>query len=125
MRFFIFILLILFPFSTNALAPENRLADAIYEQRAMNLFLEVRCIVCQGQVVENSNTEFAYEMRKFIRDKIADGKSDDEIRDELVEKFGADILTSAAPSKGNIILWILPALFAVFLVAYYRKKLSI
>lgn len=125
MKIIFALIFLILPFSANALAPENRLADAIYEQRAMNLFLEVRCIVCQGQVVENSNTEFAYEMRKFIRDRISEGKSDDEIRDELVEKFGADILTSAAPSKGNIVLWILPALFAAFLVIYYRKKLSV
>ncbi len=107
-----------------ALAPENHLADEIQEQRAMKLFLEVRCLVCQGQVIENSNTEFSLEMRKLIRQKIHDGKSDDEIRDDLVQEFGSDILVYSGFRKNDFLLWLLPLALAILLPLklLFRKK---
>ncbi len=119
---------LLFFFSLNsfALTPENRLADDAQEQRAMKLFLEVRCLVCEGQVIENSNTEFSFEMRKLIREKIAAGKSDEEIKADLVKEFGKDILTYSDFGKSDFLLWLLPLAFAVALPVWMlaRKKTS-
>jgi cytochrome c-type biogenesis protein CcmH/NrfF len=70
-----FIFLLLFLSNSNALSPETRLAKETQEQRAMNLFLQVRCLICGGQVIENSDSEFSFEMRKLIRQKIAAGKA--------------------------------------------------
>lgn len=108
-----------FAFSAFALSPEEKLKDETQEQRAMQLFLEVRCVVCEGQVIENSDTEFSYEMRKNIRQKIASGKSDQEIKNELVQEFGENILTRPS-SKNMIILWGLPILFALALFFIFR-----
>lgn len=105
-----------------ALAPENHLPDEAQEQRAMNLFLQVRCLICDGQVIENSNTEFSFEMRKLIREKIKDGKSDQEIKTDLIHQFGEDILTSAEFSKNNFVLWFLPILFALLLLIKIINK---
>jgi cytochrome c-type biogenesis protein CcmH len=106
-----------------ALAPENHLPDEAQEQRAMNLFLQVRCLICDGQVIENSNTEFSFEMRKLIRVKIQDGESDQEIKEDLVQQFGEDILTSADISSNNFTLWILPAIFALLAAIFLAKFL--
>ncbi len=68
------ILLFLFLFlcgAAQALSPEPKLSNEVDEQRARELFLQVRCLVCAGQVIENSDTEFSFEMRKLIRQKIA------------------------------------------------------
>lgn len=101
-----------------ALSPETRLADEVQERRAMELFLEVRCLVCNGQVIENSDSEFSFQMRKNIRQKIAAGKSDEQIKAELVEEFGEDILTE--PSRVNkILLLALPLGFALLLCCYF------
>jgi len=89
--------LLAFLLSTNialALSPEEKLYDEAQENRAMELFLQVRCLVCNGQVIENSDTKFAYDMRKFIRDEIRNGKSDEEIKKNLINTFGNDILTT-------------------------------
>src|SRR3989338_3835817 len=91
-----FFAVLFFCFSTYALSPEKRLDDEVQEQRAMNLFLQVRCLVCNGQVIENSDTEFAFQMRKIIREKIVTGKSDEEIKEELIRKFGKDILINSS-----------------------------
>ena len=110
-----FPLFLLSPCSTSfALSPENHLSDDAQEQRAMKLFLEVRCLVCEGQVIESSNTDFSFEMRKLIRQKIADGKSDQEIRDELIAEFGEDILVSSSFGGNHTLLWLLPIGFALY-----------
>lgn len=114
------LILFLFSFSALAFSPEARLTDESQENRAMNLFLQVRCLVCGGQVIENSNTEFSFEMRKLIRQKIADQKTDEEIKAELVEEFGADILTEPSAKNGGFLLWFLPVAFAVILVVMWR-----
>ena len=101
---FLLLFCTLLTFSANALSPENRLKNPAQETRAMNLFLEVRCLVCNGQVIENSDSEFSYEMRALIRDKIKSGKSDEEIKTELVKKFGEDILVSSRVWSVSLIL---------------------
>jgi cytochrome c-type biogenesis protein CcmH len=103
----------LFSFSTFAFSPEVRLADEAQETRAMNLFLQVRCLVCGGQVIENSNTEFSFEMRKLIRQKISEGASNEKIKTDLVQKFGGDILTEPSAKNGGFLLWCLPIIFAI------------
>ena len=109
-------------FSASALSPENRLADESQEKRALNLFLEVRCLVCNGQVIENSDSEFSVAMRELIRGKIAEGKDDQEIKDELIKKFGDDILVSNKFSKKYLPLFLLPLLFAIFLPLFLKKR---
>jgi len=123
MKFPIKFLFLLFFISTAAfaLSVEDRLADEAQEQRAMKIFLQVRCLVCEGQAIESSNTEFSFEMRKLIRKKISQGKSNDEIKAELVKEFGEDILLEpSSKSLSGLFLWILPMIFAaVFGAVFY------
>lgn len=103
-----------------ALSVEERLNDEELENRAMNLFLEVRCLVCQGQVIESSDTEFSAQLRKLIRDKIQDEKSDKQIKLELRKEFGEDILLKPDYKK-QFLLWFLPFL-SIFLAGFFLKK---
>lgn len=91
---FVFVIALLTSYEISfALSPELRL-DEKDEKRAQNLFLEVRCVVCGGQVIENSDSAFSQEMRQLIRKKILAKKSNAEIKKELVEEFGEDILVN-------------------------------
>ena len=99
-------------FQTYALSPEARLADENREKMAMKLFLQVRCLVCEGQVIESSDTEFSHAMRKLIREKIAEGKTTEKIESELIKEFGEDILVSTNIGGGRgFLLWLLPVIF--------------
>lgn len=122
------ILLLIFTFFnipySYSLSPEIKLSDISQEQRAMNLFLEVRCLVCNGQVIENSDTEFSFEMRKLIRGKIKAGESDVEIKDYLLSEFGKDILTEVGFNGSGMILWLLPIGFGIVLALFLRRKIS-
>ena len=56
--------------------------------RELNLFKEIRCLVCQGQTINESNSELAEDIKLLIREKILEGQSDNEIKDFLVQKYG-------------------------------------
>jgi cytochrome c-type biogenesis protein CcmH len=104
------------------LNPESRLEDEKLEQRASKLFLEIRCIVCNGQVIENSNSKFAYDLREYVRSKIKEGKNDEEIKAELISKFGEEILITPSNKSKNI-LFLSPLIFAIFLAIYFFDKI--
>ncbi len=112
MRIILIFFLTFFSLNSLAISPELHLDDPSLEQRAMKLFLEVKCLVCQGQAIESSNTEFSRQMRKFIRKKISEQKTDQEIKDELVKEFGDQILLSSHESR---LIWVFPAIFAFVL----------
>ncbi|HKP25562.1 MAG TPA: cytochrome c-type biogenesis protein [Dongiaceae bacterium] len=109
-----------------ALAQEAQLADPALEQRARDLSREIRCVVCQSQSVADSDADIAQELRVMIREQIAAGKSDQEIRDYLVARYG-DFVLFNPPFKGSTyVLWIGP--FAILLLAgfgvamFFRRR---
>ena len=117
-------LIILFSYDALALSTEDKLANPQDEQRAMNLFLQIRCLVCAGQVIENSDTQFAHDVRKFVRKKISEGLSDEEIKAYLIKNFGDEILQTPT-LKSQPLLWLLPLIFLpialIFTLKNYRK----
>ena len=109
--------------SSQALNPEVRLSNPDDENRAMNLFLQVRCLVCNGQVIENSDSKFAFDVRSLIREQISQGKSDDDIKENLVATFGEDILNQ--PKNSSILLLTLISLglsAVIFFKVFARRK---
>ncbi|MCE3254955.1 MAG: putative cytochrome c-type biosis protein [Rickettsiaceae bacterium] len=118
--FFIFMML---PGYCFAIAPEQHLPEA-QEERARALFYQIKCPVCAGQVIESSDTEAAYQLRKLIREKIAAGETDEEIKADLVKEYGEDILTSPGIDGSNISLWIMPLMFVLAGMWFIRKMTS-
>lgn len=114
-------LLLLISENVFALSPEDHLAEPL-EERARNIFLQVKCPVCEGQVIESSDTEAALGLRNLIREKITDGKSDEEIKFYLISKYGADIINAPSFNYSTYFLWLMPVIFFVFggvLIAIY------
>jgi cytochrome c-type biogenesis protein CcmH len=110
-------------YSAQALNPEIRLSNPDDENRAMNLFLQVRCLVCNGQVIENSDSKFAFDVRSLIREQISQGKSDDDIKENLVATFVEDILNQ--PKNSSILLLTLISLglsAVIFFKVFARRK---
>ena len=124
MKIFYKALFLLFLFTQNSLAlsTENRLTDPALEARAMNLFLIVKCMVCNGQVIENSDTKFAHDLRQYIRQKITDGLSDEEIKSNLIEKFGDEILME--PQNSHFMIITLTAIIFTSLIFFWFFKLK-
>lgn len=98
-----------------AFAPEEHLSTP-QEEMARELFLQIKCPVCAGQVIESSDAPVSYELRKLIREKIKEGKNIDQIKTELVEIYGEDILVAKEMNKQNFLIWILPILFLLIAI---------
>ncbi|MDH5436877.1 MAG: cytochrome c-type biogenesis protein CcmH, partial [Gammaproteobacteria bacterium] len=80
------------------------------EQRYRNLIGELRCLVCQNQSLADSDAELAVDMRNEVHKKISAGKSNDEIIDFLVERYG-DFVRYRPPVKATtFLLWFGPFL---------------
>ena len=103
-----------------ALSPEERFANPKQEQQARQIFLQVKCLTCQGQVIENSDSDFAYSLRQFIRKEIANGKNEAEIKTMLIKNFGSHILISSQ-KKVYLVLILVPILL-IFLHCLAKRK---
>jgi cytochrome c-type biogenesis protein CcmH len=90
--------------------PADRLADPGKEARARSLFRDVRCLVCQSQSIDESDAPLARDLRQLIRQQVADGRSDGQIRSFLVSRYGQFVLLTPKASLGNAILWVGPLL---------------
>jgi len=94
-----------------AAAPDRPLADAAQEARAQALFKDIRCVVCQHEAIADSPAGVAGDMRRLVREEIADGASDKQVRDDLVRRFGDYVLFRPPVRMGTWLLWFGP--FAV------------
>ncbi len=79
-----------------------------YENLDNKIFKNLRCLVCQGQTVHDSNSEFALTIKSVVKDKISEGKNEKEIYDFLSEKYGDWILLNPPLKKSSYLLWFLP-----------------
>jgi cytochrome c-type biogenesis protein CcmH len=89
-------------------ASEIAKPDAPTEQRLKELAEELRCLVCQNQTIADSNAPLAYDLRNQIRAQIAQGRSNDEIRAYMVERYGDFVLYRPPFKASTAILWLGP-----------------
>ena len=84
---------------------------SIQNDRAIDLFKETRCLVCQSQTIYDSNSELATDLKLFIQEEIIAGKTDNDIKAQLITNYGEWILMTPSLSKTNYILWFSPFIF--------------
>jgi cytochrome c-type biogenesis protein CcmH len=72
------------------------------------IYKNLRCLVCQGQSIADSNSDFAATLKLVVQDQINEGKNKDEIYTFLISKYGEWIVYQPSFNKGNILLWFLP-----------------
>ena len=95
-----------------AFSPDESLADPALEARARALHEELRCLVCQGQSIANSNAALAQDMRAIVRERLAAGESDADVRGFLTDRYGDYVLLDPPVKPETYALWFGPA--AVF-----------
>lgn len=105
-------------------APTAR--DALVEKRMVAISEELRCLVCQNESLSGSQAELAQDLRREIREQIQEGRSDQEILDFMVARYG-DFVRYRPPVKGTtLLLWFGPFVFLAVgiavLVAYLRRR---
>ena len=100
MKFKIILAIILVNFYSNVFS-----GDIVVENK---IHKNLRCLVCQGQSISDSNSEFAITLKMVVRDLVDQGKSEKEIYNFLSEKYGDWILYKPKLNFGNFLLWFLP-----------------
>ena len=88
----------------------ERLSNPALESRAVALQRQLRCVVCQGQSLDESNAPLAADLRKLIRQRIEDGQSDAQIKNYLVARYGDFILMKPPLATDTVLLWFGPLL---------------
>ena len=101
-----FIIISLFIYNLSHASPNNDLENKIFKN--------LRCLICQGQSVYDSQSDFAESMKIVIREKLGEGMSEDQIYFYLKEKYGAWLLYDPELNKNTFLLWSIP--LALFLL---------
>ena len=94
--------------------PSEYIADPVKEARAKALFEEIRCVVCQNESIAGSDADIAHDVRTLVREQIAAGASDKDVRQYLLGRYGEFILLRPRMSLRNAILWGAP--FAIVII---------
>ena len=113
---FLFILFFIFNTYNAALAKSN-------DQLELKISKNLRCLICQGQSIYDSQSDFAVSMKLLINKKINEGLNEREIYDLLIEKYGEWIVYDTSLNKNTFILWGLPVLLFLIGGAIILKKL--
>lgn len=117
--------------SAAAIDTDKRFDDPELQARYEQLISEVRCLQCQNQSIKDSNVSLAADLRREIARMIEEGKSDDEIADFLVVRYGEFALYRPRTTGKTLVLWIAPFLlvllgvFALARVVKHRTSLPI
>ena len=96
-----------------AIDTERAFDDPMLQQRYENLNRELRCLVCQNQTIADSNAGLAADLRREVRELIAAGKTDAEIREFMIERYGDFVLYRPRMTATTFLLWAAPVLLLV------------
>ena len=100
--------------------------DPVTEQRLITISEEMRCLVCQNESLAGSRSDLANDLRREIRTLIKEGKSDEQIRSFMVDRYGDFVLYRPPVKPITWLLWIGPfvilAIGIAFLFSYLRRR---
>ena len=98
------------------------------QTKLLEIYKNLRCLVCQGQSIADSNSDFAATIKLVVQDQVQEGKTKDEIYSFLISKYGEWIVYQPTLSKNNFLLWILPYVvfflggFLIFFISRKNKQ---
>jgi cytochrome c-type biogenesis protein CcmH len=100
--------------------------DPVVEQRMIHITEELRCLVCQNESLAGSHADLAEDLRREVRGLIREGKSDDEVKEFLVSRYGDFVLYRPPMKATTALLWLGPFVLAIVgliaLILYLRRR---
>ena len=99
--------------ATDQFLETGQLSDPSLEARAVDLGRTLRCVVCANQSIEDSEVEMAQTLRRFVRERLSAGKTEDDIRAELIRSYGQFVSYEPATTGVGWLLWVSPWLVLV------------
>ena len=92
------------------------------EQRVLRITEELRCLVCQNQSIADSHAELAVQLKSQVREQLEQGRSDAEIRDYMVQRYGDFVLYRPPVQSSTWLLWFGPVLFLLIAASVLISK---
>ena len=120
MKKIISFLLVSFCFISNNLSASDQ-----YSDQENKIFKNLRCLICQGQSIYDSQSDFSESMKIVVRKNLQEGMSEKEIYNSLKNKYGEWVLYDPQVNKGTYLLWSLPLILFLLGGAIILRKLSI
>ena len=122
--------LFLAPNLAKAVLPDEILSDPGLEARARSLSLELRCLVCQNQSIDDSNAELARDLRILVRERLVAGDTDAGALEHIRKRYGDFVLLNPPVQQSTYILWYGPILIVfvgigLMLLTIRRKKTAV
>lgn len=118
----------LFFVATAALAvePDEVLSDPVLEARARDISTNVRCVVCQNETIDSSNSGVARDLRLLVRERLTAGDTNDEVYSYLVARYGDFVLFKPPWKPTTYALWLAPFVTALlglwFVIGVFRRS---
>ena len=94
------------------------------DERVKNLTLELRCMTCQNQSIYDSDAEFSNDIKRIVKQKFQEGKSERDIKKFLVERYGEYILFRPILDFKNMLLWVFPFILLIFSLLLVMIKIK-
>jgi len=133
--FRIFILILALGLSMSALAQRSQVQEPLkfqnaqQEKRFNDLTRELRCLVCQNQNLADSDAQLAHDLRAEVHELMLAGKSDDEIKQYMVDRYGDFALYRPPVQENTFLLWLAPMALllggAIILFVIIRKRMAL
>jgi cytochrome c-type biogenesis protein CcmH len=110
-----------------AVRPEEILKDSVLESRARTISAGLRCLVCQNQSIDDSDATVARDLRVLIREQLQHNKSDEEVVDFVVARYGEYVLLKPRLKTSTFVLWATPFLILLggLLFAFRGKSATV
>lgn len=119
----------LLPLAAAGIDAETELTDPAQVELYEGLVEEVRCLVCQNQTIGDSNAPLAADLRREIRELVAAGKTEADIKQFLTDRYGDFVLYRPRYAGAALLLWVAPAVLVLFglamLVRSLRRRASL
>ena len=104
-----------------ALANENDFTTNSIINKTREIAQNIKCLVCQNQSIDESNSELAKDLKKLIKEKLEAGLNENDVYQFLSDRYGDYILLKPPLNKNTILLWFLPFIILVFSTVYITK----
>lgn len=109
-----------------AVQPDEIMADKVLEARARDISRTLRCPVCQGENIDDSNAPISRDLRLYVRERLIAGDTDAQVVDAVTTRFGEFVLFEPRARGANLILWLAgPAMALIGLLIawlYVRRR---
>ncbi len=103
-------LLLLVALAAPAVEPRERLADPAQEARARSISSQLRCLVCQNELIDDSGADLAHDIRVFVRERLTAGDTNAQAMQAIVSRYGSFVLLKPPVEPATYLLWYGPPL---------------